>query len=158
MIIRNGIASDAAPIAEFWSLQIAKTSITFSSDPKRAGDVAQMIAQRPCFLVAELEEQTVGFITYDNFRDGTGYKHTKELTIILAPVAQRQGAGRALLKAAIERARAQDVHVLVAGVSGENTNAIAFHKRMGFEQAGVMPQVGRKFGRWMDLVLLQKML
>ena len=158
MIIRNGVASDAAPIAAFWSPQIVNTSITFSSAPKRTDDVAQMIAQRPCFLVVELEGQTVGFITYEHFRDGAGYQHTKELTIILSPTAQGQGAGRALLAAAMERARAQNVHVLVAGVSGENTNAIAFHKRMGFEQVGVMPQVGRKFGRWMDLVLLQKML
>ena len=158
MIIRNGVASDVAPIAAFWSPQIVNTSITFSSTPKRADDVAQMIAQRPCFLVVELEGQTVGFVTYDHFRDDAGYQHTKELTIILAPMAQGQGAGRALLTAAMERARAQDVHVLVAGVSGENTNAIGFHKRMGFEPVGVMPQVGRKFGRWMDLVLLQKML
>jgi len=158
VIIRNGVASDAVPIAAFWSPQIVSSSITFSEVPKRADDVAQMIAQRPCFLVVELKGQTAGFITYDNFRGGAGYQHTKELTIILSPTAQGQGAGRALLAAAMERARAQDVHVLVAGVSGKNTNAIAFHKRMGFEQVGVMPQVGRKFGRRMDLVLLQKML
>ena len=158
MIIRSGVVSDAASIVAFWSPQIVNISITFSSTPKRADDAAQMIAQRPCFLVVELEGQTVGFVTYDHFRDGAGYQHTKELTIVLAVAAQGQGAGRPLLTAAMERARAQDVLVLVAGVSGKNTNAIAFHKRMGFEQVGVMPQVGRKFGRRMDLVLLQKML
>lgn len=158
MIIRNGVASDSASIAGFWTPQILTTAITFSAAPKRAEDVEQMIERRPCFLVAEFEGRVVGFITYDQFRGGAGYQHTKELTIILAPAAQGQGAGRALLETAMERARAQDVHVLVAGVSGENTNAIAFHERMGFKTVGVMPQVGRKFDRWMDLVLLQKTL
>lgn len=158
MIIRAAIASDAVLIAEFWSLQVLTTSITFNTVPKSPEEVVQMIAEHACFLVAELDGEAVGFITFDQFRGGVGYHHTKELTIILDLAAQGQGAGRALLEAAMERARALDVHVLVAGVSGENLGAIAFHKSMGFEQVGLMPQVGRKFERWMDLVLLQKTL
>lgn len=158
MIIRAAVASDAAAIAAFWSPEIVQTSITFNTEPKSEQDVAQMIADRPCFLVADLDGKAVGFTTFGPFRGGVGYRHTKELTIILAPSAQGQGAGRALILAAMDHARAQDVHVLVAGISGENSNAIAFHKALGFEQVGLMPRVGRKFDRWMDLVLLQKSL
>lgn len=115
-----------------------------------------MIAERPCFLVADFGGEVRGFVTYDQFRGGIGYRHTMEHTIILAPEAQGQGAGRALLLAAMEHARAAAVRSLFAGVSGENAAGVGFHAAMGFEQVAVLRGVGRKFDRWMDLVLMQK--
>lgn len=158
MIIRDAVAADAEAISAFWTPQILETVVTFNSIPKMPDDVAQMIAQRPCFMVADIGGEAVGFVTYDQFRGGIGYARTMEHTIILAPSAQGQGAGRALILAAIEHARAADVHSLWAGVSAENAAGVAFHQRVGFETVAVLPEVGRKFDRWMDLVLMQKRL
>jgi phosphinothricin acetyltransferase len=158
MIIRDATAQDAEAISTFWTPQILETNVTFNSVPKSPDDVVVMIAQRPCFLVAEVGGVVVGFVTYDQFRGGVGYRHTMEHTIVLAPAAQGQGAGRALMHAVQGHARARDVHSLWAGVSGENAAGVAFHKAIGFEQVAVLQQVGRKFDRWMDLVLLQKRL
>lgn len=132
--------------------------MTFNPVPKTTAEIIDMIAQRPSFLVAERGGDVAGFVTYGPFRGGVGYAHTAEHTVIVDPVAQGGGAGRALMTAAIDHARAADIHVLVAGVSGENGAAIAFHRRLGFEQVALMPQVGRRFDRWLDLVLMQKRL
>ena len=158
MIIRDATQGDAAAISAFWSPLILHSVVTFNSIAKAPRDVCDMIRDRPCFLVAEVVGAAVGFVTYDQFRGGVGYAHTMEHTIILAPEAQGQGAGRALMLAAMEHARARQVHSLVAGVSGENAAGVTFHANLGFEQVAVLPEVGRKFGRWMDLVLMQKRL
>ena len=78
--------------------------------------------------------------------------------MILAGDARGQGVGRALMARLEDHARTQGIHVLIAGVSGENEAAIAFHRAIGFTEAARLPEVGRKFGRWMDLVLLHKRL
>lgn len=158
MIIRDAKASDAEAISTFWSPQILETVVTFNSISKSAKDVTEMIDQRPCFLVAEVAGEVIGFVTYDQFRGGIGYRHTYEHTIILAPDAQGKGAGRALMLAAMEDARARQAHSLFAGVSAENAAGVAFHQKLGFETVAVLPEVGRKFDRWMDLVLMQKRL
>jgi len=158
MIVRDALTEDAAMIAAFWNPQILKTVVTFNSIPKSPDDIIGMIHDRPCFLVVEVDGAVVGFVSYDQFRGGIGYAHTMEHTIILAPAASGQGAGRALMQAAMVHARARHVHSLWAGVSGENAAGVAFHKALGFEQVAVLPQVGRKFDRWMDLVLMQKRL
>ena len=158
MIIRAATPQDAEAIAAIWTPQIEQSVVTFNSQPYSPQDVAEMIANRPCFLVLEIADALCGFACYTQFRGGIGYRHTVEHTIILAPLASGQGAGRALMAAVMDHARAADMHVLVAGVCAENTAGVAFHRALGFEQLAVLPEVGRKFGRWMDLVLLQKRL
>jgi L-amino acid N-acyltransferase YncA len=158
VIVRTATSADAASIAAIWNPQILETVVTFNSVPKSYHDVAAMIAQRPCFLVLEIDQKLAGFASYDQFRGGIGYAHTMEHTIIFAAEASGRGAGRALMRALMDHARAADVHTLWAGVSAENSAGVAFHSALGFETVAVLPEVGRKFDRWMDLVLMQKRL
>ncbi len=158
MIVRAATSDDAAAIAALWNPQILETVVTFNSVPKSVDEVAGMIAQRPSFLVLELGQKVAGFASYDRFRGGIGYAQTMEHTIILAPDASGRGAGRALMQALMDHARAAAVHTLWAGISAENLAGVAFHRALGFETIAVLREVGRKFDRWMDLVLMQKRL
>jgi len=161
MIIRTATPADAAGIARFWNPLIRDTSVTFSSAEKSPAEVAALIRSRQAdghgFLVAQIADQLVGFASYGRFRTG-GYDHTVESTIILAPEARNKGVGRALMGALQDHARAAGMHVMIAGISSENPGAIGFHKALGFTDGAVLHQVGRKFGRWMGLHLLQKTL
>lgn len=159
MILRQADPRDIAPILDFWNPLIRETSVTFTTLEKTPDTLAADIAARgAAFQVAEEQGILLGFATYGTFRSGPGYAHTAEHTVILAPDARGRGVGRALMTRLEDGARGANLHVLVAGVSGENTGAIAFHRAIGFAEVARMPEVGRKFGRWMDLVLLQKIL
>jgi L-amino acid N-acyltransferase len=102
-----------------------------------------------------------GFTSYGSFRgDGRrpGYRFTVEHTIHVAETHWGAGVGRALLEALIERARNTGHHVLVGGIDADNAASLRFHERLGFAEVARMPQVGRKFDRWLDLVLVQLIL
>lgn len=159
MIIRPAGPGDSAAILAIWNPLIRDTSVTFTTLAKTPQVLTDDIAARgAAFLVAQEADAVLGFATYGAFRSGPGYAHTAEHTVILAPEAQGRGVGRALMAELEAVARAQALHALVAGVSGENAAAIAFHTAIGFRQVAHMPEVGRKFDCWMDLVLLQKLL
>lgn len=159
MIVRPANASDAAALEALWNPWIETTAITFSTELRTSAGIATDIAARgPAFQVAEDAGMLLGFATFFPFRGGPGYARTKEHTVILSPEARGRGAGRALMDAIEEVARGQGVHSLFAGVSSENPAGIAFHAAIGFREAARLPQVGWKFGRWMDLVLMQKFL
>jgi phosphinothricin acetyltransferase len=78
-----------------------------------------------------------------------------ETTVYVRPDAHRRGLGAGLMQALIERARAQGLHAMIAAVDAQNPASIRLHERLGFQIVGRMPEVGAKFGRWLDLVLLQ---
>lgn len=159
MIIRPACAADASPLTALWNPWIETTAITFSTALKTPEGIASdIVARGDAFLVAEDAGRLLGFATFFAFRGGPGYARTKEHTVILAPEARGRGAGRALMTALEEVARSQQVHSLFAGVSAENPAGVAFHAALGFTEAARLPQVGYKFGRWMDLVLMQKFL
>ncbi|MEQ8898514.1 MAG: N-acetyltransferase family protein [Roseovarius sp.] len=159
MSVRAAVPEDAGAIAAIWNPFIRDTAVTFTTEEKTEAGLAADIAARPAaFFVAGEGGKVMGFATAFAFRGGPGYRHTFEHTVQLAPEAWGQGLGRALMARLEEALRENGCHVLVAGISGENEAGIAFHHAIGFETVGRMPQVGAKFGRWMDLVLMQKIL
>lgn len=161
MIIEAG-ARHAHGIMAVWNPVIRETAITFNAAEKQENDLVRLIVSRADaglgFFVAEEAGEVLGFATYGQFRAGVGYARAMEHTIILAPEARGKGLGKALMNRIEFHARDRGVHAMMAGVSAENEDGIAFHARLGYKELARVPEVGWKFDRWMDLVLMQKFL
>ena len=161
-MIRPATDRDAAAILAIWNPVIRDTLVTFNSAEKTEAELCTLIAERNaaghCFLVAEAAGEILGFASYSQFRGGIGYRRTMEHTILLGPGARGRGIGRALMTAVEDHACAAGAHSIFAGVSGGNPEGRAFHAAMGYREVAVLPEVGFKFGRLHDLVLMQKIL
>ncbi len=160
--ISNANIHDAEAIAAIWNPLIRDTTITFNNVEKSAESLHDMIMERQAagyaFLLAQEDGQLVGFATYGQFRAGVGYAQTMEHTVALSDAAKGRGVAAALLDALEIHAKARGVHSMLAGISADNIAAVKFHAKAGYSQVGVIPQAGRKFDRWLDLILLQKIL
>lgn len=156
-MIRRAVPGDATAIASIWNPIIRDTTITFNAQEVTIGDLASFIETRPVFVLTN-KEILAGFATYGPFRSGVGYRYVAEHTVMMAENARGQGGGAALMKAIEKDAKEQQVTAFWAGVSAENTEAIAFHEAIGFSEQARLPEVGHKFGRFLDLVLMQKRL
>lgn len=133
-MIRPATPVDAAAICGIWNPVIRDTTATFTAIEKTPAGITALLA------------------------DKAASGHTVEHTVHLAPAARGLGTGRALMAALCDHAAGQGMHSMWAGCSGDNPGAVRFHERLGFVQVAHLPQVGRKFDRWIDLILLQKML
>ena len=102
--------------------------------------------------------EVLGYATYGPWRAFDGYRHTVEHSVYVRGNQRGKGLGRTLMEALLERAAAQGIHVMVAGIEAGNTGSLILHEKLGFEQVGHLPQVGTKFGKWLDLTFLQLML
>ena len=112
-------------------------------------------------LMADDAGEVAGYASYGPFRgEGKwpGYRQTVEHSIHVREDYWGLGVGRALIEGLVERARTADIHVMVAAIDSENEGSIRFHARLGFVEVARMPQTGQKFGRWLDLVLMQRIL
>jgi phosphinothricin acetyltransferase len=156
-MIRAATGADAADVLALWNEVIAKTTITFTSTPKSQAQIEAILTEQPVFM-AVLDGACCGFATYGSFRAGDGYARTAEHAIYLGEGARGRGLGRGLMAAVEAHAQAEGVHMLVGGISGENAGGVAFHAAMGFVECGRLPEVGHKFGRYLDLIVMQKAL
>lgn len=161
-MIRAATPDDIPGLVALMNHWIEQTTVTFNPVPKTDDDIARMIADKALLgqplLVSETEGEVAGYATYGQFRAGAGYAHAMEHSILLLPGQRARGLGRALMTVIEDHARAQGAHAMLAGISGENADGVAFHAALGYRQVAVVPQVGFKFGRWLDLVLMQKFL
>ena len=161
-MIRAARPEDVGQILAFWNPMIRDTLVTFQPHGKTEAEVLEAIRSKPAsghaFLVAEEDGEVLGFASYGQFRAGPGYAKAMEHTIILAEEAHGKGIGRALMRAIEDHARQQGYRTMVAAVTGENLAGQAFHAAIGYERVGLLPQSGYKFGRYIDLVLMQKIL
>lgn len=156
-MIRAAVPADAAALAALWNPWIRDTAVTFNSAEKSEADLLAMIAARDCFLVY-INNGLQGFASYTQFRSGPGYATCMEHSVILSPNARGMGAGRALMTAVEDHARAAGAHQMIAGVSGENPEGQRFHAAIGYHEIAIIRDAGFKFGRFMNLVLMQKFL
>ncbi|SES25962.1 phosphinothricin acetyltransferase [Tranquillimonas rosea] len=160
--IRSARPADVPAILSIWNPIIRDTAITFNATEKSEAEVAALISERAAaghaLLVAEGAGRVIGFGGYGQFRGGVGYGRTMEHTLLFAPEARGAGLGRAMIQALCAHARETGAHSLIAGVSAENPGGRAFHRATGFAEIATLPEVGFKFGRYMDLHLMQRML
>lgn len=157
-MIRPATPADAPAIAAIWNQIIRETTATFTTIEKDPAALATQIAAGTPWWVACLNDTVQGHATYGQFRGGPGYGRTMEHSIHLYKSAQGHGFGRALMHELETHARANGVHVMVAGVSSDNPDGQAFHARIGYRECGRVLQAGYKWGRYLDLVLMQKIL
>lgn len=160
MTIRDATEADLPRILEITNEAIANTTAVWSTRPATLEARRMWLLERQGrgfpVLVADDDGTVLGFASYGDYRPWDGYLHTVEHSIYVHPGAQGRGLGRALLTALLERAEAQGKHVMVAGIEASNAASIALHRRAGFEEAGQLREVGRKFGRWLDLLFMQR--
>jgi L-amino acid N-acyltransferase YncA len=164
-VIRDATAADVAAIAVVYNALISSTTVAWTEATESVDDRAawfdkQTAAGRPV-LVATVDDDVVGFASYGDFRDSTkwpGYRFTVEHTVHVAELCWNAGVGRALMTELMQRAGDAGLHVMIGAIDSENDGSVRFHRRLGFEVVGRLPQIGFKFDRWLDLVLMQRTL
>lgn len=162
-LIRDAVDSDAAAIAAIYNDAVVNTtSIWNEVQVDGANRVAWMADRRrlgyPVLVAVDGDGAVLGYASFGDWRAFDGYRHTVEHSVYVRADRRGGGIGRALLTALIAAARSIGKHVMVAAIEAGNAGSIALHERLGFRQTGLMPQVGMKFGRWLDLAFLQLIL
>ncbi|MNQ95519.1 N-acyltransferase YncA [compost metagenome] len=125
---------------------------------RRAWLAERTAAGFPVLVALNAQGEVLGYASYGTWRSIEGFRHTVEHSVYVRGDQRGQGLGPALMQALIERARQAGLHVMVAAIESGNAASIRLHERLGFVTTGQMPQVGRKFGRWLDLTFMQLML
>jgi phosphinothricin acetyltransferase len=156
--IRRAAPDDAAALAAIYNRYVRETAITFDTEPKTVADRAAWLdhfaatGRYQCF-VAFGAGQVLGWASSHRFRDRAAYDTTVETSIYLAPDCQGQGVGRLLYAHLFEALKDQDIHRAYGAVTQPNEASNRLHAAMGFTHAGLLREVGRKFGRYWDVAV-----
>ncbi len=159
MIIRAAHAQDAEAIAAIYAHHVRHGTATFDTAPRTLPQTSALIAECTArgwpFLVAENDGFTLGYAYTAQYRDRAGYAFACEDSIYLHPDHLGQGIGKALLAALLPAAAAAGFRQMIAVIGGDEAASVALHARQGFRHAGKMQSLGRKFGRWIDVITMQ---
>lgn len=160
--LRPATSADAAATAEIYNHEVTTTTVTFDLVTRTVEEQAAWLGARSGALevvVAELDDGTIaGFASLSPYRDRPAYRTTVEDSIYVHPDHRGTGVGRALLTEIVDVARARGFHSVIGRIVGGHEASIRLHASLGFERVGVEREVGRKFGKWLDVVVMQLLL
>lgn len=161
MQIRDARSEDLTAIQSIYAHHVRHGLGTFETEPPDTTEIerrhTQITADGFPYLVAVDGGAVVAYAYANHFRTRAAYRFTVEDSIYVAPQAIGHGTGRKLLQALVERCIALGLHQMLA-VIGDSGNAasVGVHRACGFEHVGTMKEVGRKFDRWVDVVIMQR--
>jgi len=154
-------ASHAEGTRAIYNRAVETTTATFEMTPKSASDQLEWIAEHsgayPAVVALDAGGQVVGFGSLSPYRPRPAYSTTVENSVYVREDRQRQGIGRAILTEIIGLAGAHGFHAIIARIAGDNDASISLHAACGFAMVGVEREVGRKFGRWLDVVCMERL-
>ncbi|MAT71263.1 MAG: GNAT family N-acetyltransferase [Planctomycetaceae bacterium] len=164
--IRLATAADLAEINRIYNHYVPQSTTTYDEAPwtiqQREAWFAGRQACHPVTVAVLTDddggEVIVGWGSLHPFRSRSAYRFTAENSVYVAPEQHRQGIGSTILADQIERAKAAELKAIIAVIDAEQTASIALHAKLGYEQVGRFPKIGRKFDRWLDVVFMQRVL
>ena len=160
-VVRRCTEQDMPEVREIYKLEVLQGTASFELEPPSLADMvarhAAIEAAGLPYLVVEINGRIAGYAYAGPYRTRPAYRHTVEDSVYVARWARRQGVGRALLEAVIERATARGMRQMVA-IIGDSAHvaSMRLHAQAGFRLVGTLEQVGWKFGRWLDTVIMQR--
>lgn len=158
LLLRPATEADVPAITEIYNDAIANTTATFDTEPKTVADRLEWLRShgpRHPIIVAEREGKVVGWSSLSEWSDRCAYNDTGETSFYVAPGHRGQGIGRRLKQAILDEARRLKYHTIIARVAGESSASIHLNEAFGFVNVGTMKEVGRKFGRLIDVRMYQ---
>lgn len=162
MQVRLATLDDAEAIREIYNLEVLTSTVTFDLVPRSLAEQRQWLRDRSgahAVLVAQTETgEIAGFGSLSPYRDRPAYNTSVEDSVYVHREHQRSGVGRLLLGGLVSTAASHGFHTVLARIVGGHEASISLHAALGFDVVGTERQVGRKFGQWLDVVVMQRML
>lgn len=162
MILRDAVPADVPAMTAIYAHHVLHGTGTFEEVPPAAAEIAERVARVQqagwAWLVAETAEAgIIGFAYFAQFRDRSAYRFAAENSVYVRNDIRGQGIGKGLVAALLGRAEAAGFRQMFAVIGdSENVGSIGLHLSLGFRQAGVLKAAGVKFGRWLDVVFMQR--
>ncbi|QBF24952.1 N-acetyltransferase family protein [Pseudomonas tructae] len=162
-LLRDAVPADLPGIREIYNDAVLNTTAIWNEQVvdlanRQAWFDARQVQGYPVLVAVDAADQVLGYASFGDWRAFEGFRHTVEHSVYIRSDQRGIGLGPTLMQALIERARTCNKHVMVAAIESGNAASIRLHQRLGFTLNGQMPQVGVKFGRWLDLTFMQLIL
>ncbi|MCB8876152.1 GNAT family N-acetyltransferase [Acidisoma silvae] len=163
MVIRPASEADIAGILVIYNEVVRTSAAVYTEEEASLDNRLKWYADRRALgypvLVAEDDAgEIAGFSSFGDFRPWPGFRLTVEHSVYIRTDCRGQGLGCALITPLFDEARALGKHVMIGGIDAGNPASLRLHEKLGFERAGTLREVGTKFGRWLDLVFMQRIL
>lgn len=162
LLIREAEERDLPAVLAIHNHEILTGTALWSREPveleNRQTYLASLRAKSYPFLVADRDGRLAGYASFGDFRPHGGYDRTVEHSVYVHPDHRQRGVAACLLPRLIDAARVLGKHAMVGGIAAGNEGSLRLHRRFGFVETGRLPQVGYKFGRYLDLIFMQLLL
>lgn len=160
--MRAAEEADAAALCAIYNGYVTASTVSFEIEPIDASEMRRRIAEiraegLPWLCLGPLGAAHA-YAYAARWKPRAAYRHTVEVSVYVSPHRQRQGDGRRLYLALFEVLAGLGLHCALAGITLPNPASVAFHERLGFRHSGTLREVGRKFGRWIDVGYWQRMI